>query len=95
MSTIQTAAIATASTVKKTAISLHEVLVDLTKLENPTVAAAVSAFVLKFIPGTGISDTALISAVAAVGVIASAIEKFTSSSKPTVSTGTSNTTPVV
>lgn len=90
MSTIQTAATATAGAVKKTAISLHEVLVDLTKLENPTVAAAVAAFVLKFIPGTGISSTALISAVAAVGVIASVIEKFTSSSKTTVTGSTTS-----
>lgn len=86
MSTVQTAALATARAVKKTAISLHEVLVDLTKLENPTVAAAVAAFVLKLIPGTGITDSTLIVAVAGVGVIAATIDKFTSSSGPSSST---------
>lgn len=80
MNTVQSAALATTGAVKKTAISLHEVLVDLTKLENPTVAAAVAAFVLKLIPGTGITDSTLIAAVAGVGIIAATIEKFTSGS---------------
>lgn len=80
MSTVQAVATATTAAVKKAAISLHEVLVDLTKLENPTVAAAVVAFVLTLIPGTGITSTTLIAIVAGVGVVASVIDKFTSGS---------------
>jgi predicted membrane protein len=82
MSTVTAAAGAVTATVKKTAISLHEVLVDLTKLENPTVAAAVAAFVLTLIPGTGITSTTLVAIVAGVGVVASVIDKFTSSNTP-------------
>lgn len=67
----------TVGATKKAAISLHEVLVGLTSLENPTVAAAVAAFVLTLIPNTGISSVTLVAIVAAVGVVAAAIEKFT------------------
>ena len=73
MSTVATVA----AKAKQVGISLHEVLVDLVKLENPTVAAAVAAFVLTLIPGVGISSVTLVAIVAAVGVVASVIEKLT------------------
>ena len=65
------------STVAKAGISLSEVLVDLVKLENPTVSAAVAAFVLTLIPGIGISSVTLVAIVAAVGVVAATVEKIT------------------
>jgi len=64
------------ATVKTTASALHGVLVDLVKLENPTVSAAVAAFVLTLIPGVGISSVTLVAIVAAVGVVASVVEKL-------------------
>ena len=77
MSTVKTVATTATAAVKKVALSLHEVLVDLTKLENPTVAAAVAAFVLTQIPGTGLTSATLVAIVAAVGTVAAVVEKVT------------------
>jgi hypothetical protein len=85
MSTAKTVVASTTAAVKTTVISLHEVLVDLVKLENPTVAAAVAAFVLSVIPGVGISSATLVAIVAGVGVVAAVIEKITSGSSQTPS----------
>ena len=73
MSTVATVGAAA----KKTVISLHEVLVDLVKLENPVTAAAVAAFVLTLIPGPGSTSPALVAIVAAVGTVAAVVEKVT------------------
>ena len=73
MSTVST----NKSTVAKVALSLHEVLADLVKLANPTVSAAVAAFIITLIPGTGITSPTLVAIVAGVGIVASVIEKIT------------------
>ena len=73
----QQTAFAAKGTVAKVAISLHEVLADLVTLANPTRSAAVVAFILAVIPGIGIPATTLVAIVAAVGVVASVVEKYT------------------
>jgi predicted membrane protein len=73
----QQTAFAAKGTVAKVGISLHEVLADLVTLDNPTRSAAVVAFILVLIPGVGIPTTTLVAIVAAVGVVASLVEKFT------------------
>lgn len=65
-------------TVKKVALSLHQVLADLVTLANPTRSAAVVAFVLAIIPGVGISAVTLTAIVAGVGVVASVVENIAS-----------------
>lgn len=65
-------------TVAKVGISLHEVLADLVTLANPVTSAAVAAFILSVIPGINIASATLVAIVAAVGVVAGVVEKFTS-----------------
>jgi hypothetical protein len=65
------------STVAKVGISLHEVFADLIKLENPVTAAAVAAFIITLVPGTGITSPTLVAIVAAVGTVAAVVEKIT------------------
>jgi hypothetical protein len=65
------------STVAKAGISISEVLADLVKLENPVTAAAVAAFIITLIPGTGLTSPTLVAIVAGVGVVAALVEKIT------------------
>lgn len=62
--------------VKTLAFSLPEILKDLVTLENPTISAAVAAFILKVIPGLNIPSTTLVAAVAGVGLLSATVEKL-------------------